>query len=270
MTVGEEEALLGPDEPLDESVEMTDESNTGDDPQETPEPEATPEPEIDFDISKTDPTKLPPEVQKFYKGLQGDYTRKMQGLSQALEGLKTHASRLQLMDRAMTGDENARAELARIVGWERAQAQAHQADEIPDFNNATDLVKFMDQRVAQAVQNAIRQTLESQVAPHLQQVQTMAMEAHQQKQMAEYEATKKDFPDFDNYLPQMVEIRRGNPALTLRQCYQLATYRNPSPPSKIVSKPGARPAAVKDKNDGKLLSFEEAAAAAIKELKRGG
>jgi hypothetical protein len=245
---------------VDDIPAESEEPVEADTPAETPEEPSQETPE-DFDWEKTDPNKLPPEVQKYYKGMQASYTRKMQGLSQALDGLKSHSTRLQLLDRAMAGDPEAQEQLSRFI--QKRPESAPDADRIPDeFADTKQLVSYFDARVQKALQAAMQQ-IGQQFAPIQQQVAY-------REQMAEYEATKAKYPDFDNYIPQMVEIRNQMPGLTLEAAYKLATYKNPVSPQKIVSKPGARPSAVKPRDDGKPMTFEEAAAAAIKHLKKGG
>lgn len=250
------------------SIEAGDvgEQPVSDETAEQSEQQETPE-NIDWD--NTDPNKLPPEVQKYYKGMQASYTRKMQALASALEGLKTQASRLQLLDRAIAGDPEARAQLAGLIQVQQAQAQAQAhdvGDDIPaEFTDTKHLVSFFDNRLKTALAHAFNH-IQGMISQHVSPLQ---QNFYIQQRLAEYNALKTKYPDFDNYVEQMVKIKEQNPGISLEAAYKLATYKPPVPPSKLVSKPGARPSAIRPKDSDRNLTFEEAAEAAIRQLKKG-
>lgn len=227
-------------------------------------------PEVDFDIDSVDPTKLTGEAAKYYKGFQKSYTQKMQGLSQALEGLKSHSTRLQMLDRAIAGDREATAQLAQVIGAEPKQPSKPTQQEIPaEFASTKHLTDFFDQRVSQLVEARIAAAMGQYVQPIQQNMQQQQQMLQNQRNEAEYNLAKKEHPDFDTHLEQMVELRRANPGLSLEQTYRLATYKVPVSPSQLISKPGVRPSGVMHKSSDHNLTFEEAAEAAIKQLKRG-
>jgi hypothetical protein len=257
-----EEVLTGPEGPSDSPVEET--ATTSETPSEPVK--ETPEAEIDFD--NVDPAKLPAEVAKYYKGMQGSYTKKMQGLKQAYEGLQSHTTRLQMLDRAIAGDPGAVAQLSRVLGLQQQNQQQQQPkDEFPEdfqFESPKHLVQYMDQRLGQMMQRYVQQHLQQVQAP-VQQIQ--AQMAYQQK-LAQYENLKQTYPDIDMHIQPMLDLQKQYPGLGLPDLYKLATWKNPSRPEQLVTKPGARPAASKPKsNSNRNMTFDEAAAAALAELK---
>jgi hypothetical protein len=225
-----------------------------------PTPESAPE----QDFENIDPTKLSPELQKIYKGFQGSYTKKMQGMQKTLEGLQAHAERLQLMDRAMAGDPAARQTLAKALQLE-AQKADHPQDDIPaQFTDSKHLVSTIEGRIMKQVAQAIQQNMQSMAGNYLQPIQA---QMQYQQQMAEYESVKKVYPDFDAHIPAMIEVRQQYPGIPLEAAYKLVTYKSPAPRTQVTAKPGVRPSATKPKPSGQNMTFDEAAAAAVEELK---
>jgi len=264
MTVDNEEVLVS-----DEGT--SDELETPEVEQETPEveeSESTTEesaetqeaPEVDFD----NPQNLPPELQKHYKGMQASYTKKMQSLQTAMNGLQSHLTRLELLDKAMAGDPEAVARVSQMLGKPQA-SEPKPTDDIPEvFESTKDLMSYIDNRFGSLVQQAVQNVLGTQVAPIQQHLQ------HQAK-LGEYQAVKSKYPDFDMHVKEMLEIKQTYGELPLEALYKLATYQKPVKANKLTTPPsGPRPSAVKTKtNPDKPLSFREAAQLAIKELQGG-
>ncbi len=260
MSVPQEEVLdpQGTSEPNSETPSQ--------DSEKTPAP-PEPEPEAEIDFEKIDPAKLPPEVAKYYKGMQASYTRRMQGLKTSYENLQSHATRLSMLDKAMAGDKEAAMQLSKIIGLQQHQEKPVGEDELGEdfqFESPKHLVKYMDGRFGKMIEAAITKHL-GQIQAPVQEIQAkMAYEARRN----EYESLKKEYPDIDARIPDMLEIQKQYPGLGIADLYKLATWKNPVKPEQIVSKPGARPAAAKPKASlSKTPSWDEAAAAAIEELK---
>ena len=226
-------------------------------------------PEQDFE--KIDPTKLPPEQQKFYKGMQASFTKKMQTLQSVIEGLDPHKERLSIMDKAIAGDTEARAHLARIAGEQKATTpqKVYEYEDVPEsFESTKDLVKFYDGRINQGFQNMLKYIQEQVLPQHLQPVAQLQQKATQERIQGEIQVLQQKYPDFDSKIDAMVEARKTNPHLGIEEAYKLVSWKPQIPVSKTISKPGARPAAVSDVNANKAMSWEEAFEAAKKSSSR--
>lgn len=206
-----------------------------------------------------DINKLSPELQQVAKGFQADYTRKTQALQTALDGLKSHQTRLELLDRAIAGDPQAREALGSM--FQRSQpAKQEQSEEFPEqFASVSDMVKFLDGRF----QGLVQKQLEGVVQQHLQPVR---QHIDYQRAQAEYSSVKAEFPDIDEHIDEIIKVRNENPGVKLRGAYILATHKKPIPSSAAVSKPGKSASAVKPKNAGSM-SWEESVRAAAEILK---
>ena len=240
-------------------------SETPDTEQETPEAESEVEEEsepieVDFD----NPQNLPPELQRHYKGMQSSYTKKMQALQNAMNGLQSHSTRLELLDKAISGDPEAVARVSQMLGRQQA-SEPKPTEDIPEvFESTKDLMSYIDNRFGSLVQQAVQNMIGQQVAPIQQHLQ------HQAK-LGEYQAVKSKYPDFDMHVKEMLELKQTYGELPLEALYKLATYQKPVKANKLTTPPsGPRPSAVKTKtNSDKPLSFKEAARLAIKELQGG-
>jgi len=237
-------------EVLDKTLEVSPESETPEEViEETPE-ESTKEPAeteqpgqaaFDGDINK-----LPAELQTVAKGFQADYTRKVQALQKAVESFEPHKERLALLDRAISGDPNARKVLGDMFG-EKVAPQAPEPEEIPEsFKTVNDMLGFLEKRLDRRYKDGFEKKLEEfqrsmvdTLSPIMQQTQ------HQTAQAAMNQAKAK-YKDFDEHIPTMVELSKSNPYLNYDQLYKLATYdKRPIPSSKQTLKPGVRPSSAK-------------------------
>ena len=245
-------------------------SETPDTEQETPEAESEEESAEPTDVSETNevdfdnPQNLPPELQRHYKGMQSSYTKKMQALQNAMNGLQSHSTRLELLDKAISGDPEAVARVSQMLGRQQA-SEPKPTEDIPEvFESTKDLMSYIDNRFGSLVQQAVQNMIGQQVAPIQQHLQ------HQAK-LGEYQAVKSKYPDFDMHVKEMLELKQTYGELPLEALYKLATYQKPVKANKLTTPPsGPRPSAVKTKtNSDKPLSFKEAARLAIKELQGG-
>jgi hypothetical protein len=249
------------DQPEEDTTEVESSEETAEGAeQETPEPEPAPEtPEFDGDI-----TKLSPEAQKIAKGFQASYTRKMQALQTAMEGLKSHEGRLKLLDRAIQGDKEARANLASMFGNQTQPANAAEDDMPEQFGSFKEMRDYFDKHYEGKMQQRVENILQQHIAPLVQHIQMQRAEAVINEARAKYK-------DFDSHVGQIIALREQNPGLSLDAAYKLARAdSHPEvPPTARVTKPGKRPAAAVSKGPDKLLSWEEASAQALRELKGG-
>lgn len=226
----------------------------------TPEPE----PEQESDFESVDPTKLPPELQKIYKGFQSSYTKKMQSLTEAVNGLSPHRERLALLDRAINGDMEARSHLARIAGQTAQPQQQQQQEQFPEqFEDTKSLVSYMDQRVNAMLQNTLRQMLPQVLQP----VQQMQQQAALAEVNAEIDRMKTTYPDFERHTDKMIQLKQEMPGLTLEAAYKLASYRAAVAPNKLISKPGVKHSAVTSKEPDGPVSWDQAYKLALKHQK---
>lgn len=206
-----------------------------------------------------DINKLSPELQQVAKGFQADYTRKTQALQTALDGLKSHQARLDLLDRAISGDPTAREALASMF-QRTAPAKQEQDEALPEqFASVSDMVKFLDGRF----QGIIQKHLEGVVQQHLQPVR---QHIDYQRAQAEFDAVKTEFPDLEDHIDAIIKVREENPGIKLRGAYILATHKKAIPASAAVSKPGKSATAVKPKAQGNM-TWEESVRAASEILK---
>ena len=256
----------------------TPESNDGDEAvsEEESSQEVKPEESLkEQDFDSIDPNKLPAEIQKFYKGMQGSFTKKMQALQQAMDSLNPHKERLALVDRALQGDKEAQAVLGRIAG-NGAPAPAPLPDQEPfyrdvpkAFDNTRGLVEYLDKRFGGFLQTYVNQMIpqivQQQVAPAMAPLQQMQEQTARNGVLAEVNRLKTAYPDFETKAAQMIELKKANPGLNMEQAYKLAAFRNPTAPSKIVSRPGVRPASVD--STAKIGSWDDAAKEALRILK---
>lgn len=205
--------------------------------------------------AETDPTKLPPELQKHYKGMQASYTKKMQALTEAVESLSPHRERLALFDKAIAGDPQARQRLAEIAAVNQMQPQQQSVDnEIPEaFETTKDLMQYLDKRFGETLKQTLSQIMPQMMGP----VQEMQQKSQIAAAQAQIDGMRAKFKDFDSHVPAILKIREENPGITLENAYKLATYNRPPSQQQTVAKPGARPKAVSPKSD-KPMSFEEA------------
>lgn len=244
------------DEPETEEVPETDESDA-----ETGEASDGETP----DEVEVDPNKLPPELQKLYKGFQGSYTKKMQALQEAMEALTPHKERLAIMDRAINGDKEAMAHLARLAGkpegepQQKTDAPAYDYEDVPEsFEDTRSLTKFMDNRFNAAMNNFM-QYLNTQVLPqHLKPVSELQEKAQAESVQAQISEMRSKYPDFDGKIKDIIEVRKQNPGIGLEAAYKLTTWTQKVSPQKLVSKPGARPAAMSAKAPKEGISWEDA------------
>lgn len=227
--------------------------------------EETPQTE-DFDFNN--PQNLPPELSKYYKGMQAAFTRKQQAVSEALSKLQPHAERLTLLDRAAQGDPQARAYIASTLGLQMQQPSPEEPVDVDSFETPQDLVKYMQGQQEKAIQQALSQ-FQQQLVPQLQNLQMQQQQqmllAEEKRQQTEYEAAKSKFPDFDNYLQPMIELRRQYPGMSMEEAYKLATYKKPIDANKATSTPKRAGTSTRQPIK-KIESFEDAVAAAEREL----
>jgi len=253
-------------EVLDEgTVESENEGTVESEVTETPKPESTETPEpSEEETPEVDPNKLPPELQKLYKGFQSSYTKKMQALQEAMDALTPHKDRLALIDKAISGDKEAMATLARIAGAQQPPSEAKETKEysyedVPEaFEDTKSLMKFMDSRFNAALNN-FAQYFQSQVLPqHLQPVQQLREESEAKAVQAQIAEMRSKYPDFDSKVKQIIEIRKENPGIGLEAAYKLSTWAPKVSAQKIVAKPGARPGAMTAKEPKGPVSWETA------------
>lgn len=250
---------------LNDEVESV-ETETPEIEQETVEEEApkAESEESETDFESVDPTKLPPELQKIYKGFQSSYTKKMQSLTEAVQGLTPHRERLALLDRAIQGDPEARSHLARIAGQNATKQAEQQQEQYPEqFEDTKSLVNYMDQRVNAMLQNTLRQMLPQVLQP----VQQMQQQAALAEVNAEIERLKTSYPDFERHTDKMIQLKQEMPGLTLEAAYKLASFRAPVAPNKLVSKPGVKHNAVVSKEPQGPVSWDQAYKMALKHAK---
>lgn len=255
------------EEVLDTTTEQPEEDTTEEveSSEETPEvaeeetPEETPEPEFDGDI-----TKLSPEAQKVAKGFQASYTRKMQSLQSAMEGLRSHEGRLKLLDRAIQGDPEARNNLVSMFGQKQHQPAASEDDMPEQFESFKEMRTYFDKHYESKMQQRIDGIIQQHIAPLVQHIQTQRAEAVINEARAKYK-------DFDAHVGKIIELREQNPGLGLDAAYKLARAESHPqiPRTATTTKPGKRPAATVSKSPDRLLSWEEASEQALRELKGG-
>lgn len=225
------------------------------------------------DLDNVDPNKLPPELQKLYKGMQGSYTKKMQALEEALNGFTPHKERLALLDRAIQGDPEARSALARIAGVQQQTEKMPDTEDLykdvpEDFEDTKSLTKFFDNRVQSMFQEFMQSVLPEILQQHLAPVNQISHEARVNKVNAEIERLRGQYKDFDQHIAAMIDLRKKNPTIELEDAYKLVSWRRSTSPEKIVSKPGASPRAVTTPPMKAGTSWEEAAHAARSQIKR--
>jgi len=221
-----------------------------------------------------DPQNLPPELKDYYNGMQASYTKRQQGVTDALRNLEPHAERLQILDRAQKGDFQAQAQIASMLGLNLqapGQPQVQKQDEpvdVDSFETPSQLVAHMEKRQELAIKQALG-AFQQQLVPHIrglqQQQQQQLARIQDEKSEAEYLSVKAKYPDFDNYIDNMIELRKSYPGLGMEKAYQLATYRKPVLKSSGTNRPGKSSSSVRQKSK-KIDSYEEAALAALEEL----
>ena len=256
------------EEEISEDDEAVVEEETAEKPEEEP-------PLKDQDFDSIDPTKLPEEVQKFYKGMQASFTKKMQTLQQSIDSLSPHKDRLSLIDKAIQGDKEAQASLARIAGKQEAEVDPKVADEefykdLPQsFENTKQLAQFFDKRFGSFlktyIHEALPQMITKHIAPAMEPLNEMRQNSLNKALEADIARLKTTYPDFDNHLEKMIELKKTSSGLTLEQAYKLASYRSPVSPKKIVSKPSGNKTVPIVKE---IKNFDDAASEALKIMKK--
>lgn len=204
-----------------------------------------------------DPTKLPPQLQKIYKGMQADYTRKSQELKGIVDSVNSHKERLALLDRAEAGDPEAMAALARFAKQDQKSAEQQKGfdfEQIPEtFKTSKDMISYLDQRFGAALQNYMNQVLQQHIAPLYKTsevVQTNEVKA-------QIDQMRSKYTDFDKHIDAIIEVKKQNPGISLEAAYKVASYQKPVDPRKTTAKPGVRPTAVKPATN-KKMTWEEA------------
>src|SRR3990172_4896285 len=109
VVLTEENGMSPESETPDATEEKTIEADEGKEPLEGDQEPGS----VAFD---GDITKLPPSLQIVAKQFQADYTRKMQTLKEAIQGISSHRDRLALLDNAVAGDPKARKALGDLFG----------------------------------------------------------------------------------------------------------------------------------------------------------
>ena len=219
-------------------------------------------PESKPDALGIDPTKLPAEVLPFYKEMQSAFTKKMQALSETMEGFTPHRERLAMLDKAIAGDPQALENLRRIAGTPAAPAQDAAKDpygDIPEtFETTKDLMQFVDKRAQSIAQSIIDRVMPSVTAP----IQDMQQKAMEQRAIAEIEGLKSKYPDFEKHIPDILRFRQDNGPVPLEACYKAVTWSPKVPASQLTPQPGASPKAISPKSNAKSIdeAFEMAMA----------
>jgi len=116
----------------------------------------------------------------------------------------------------------------------------------------------MDARFNAAMNNFM-QYLNTQVLPqHLQPVAQMQEESQAKAVQAQIAEMRSKYSDFDGKIKDIIEVRKKNPGIGLEEAYKLSTWSQKVSPQKLVSKPGARPAAMTAKPPKEGISWEDA------------
>lgn len=229
--------------------QVTEESSQEETPSEQPEtaPGAKETPTLG------DPNKLPPEVLPYYKEMQASFTKKMQSLQAAVDAVLPHKDTVELFNKAMRGDPDARATIARIAGSpEQKPVQAE--DELPEqFESTKQLMDY----IGKSVQKMIEKSLQGQIAPLQQQSQEIQMERMKAQADMEIESCRKQYPDFDDKIDSILAVRKKYPGLDLEASYKLATFQQKVPVQNTTMKPGTSPSKVAPKRKS-AMTWEEA------------
>lgn len=214
------------------------------------------------ELGKIDPNKLPPELQKLYKGMQADYTRKQQQLAKAIEGLEPHKEKLALIDKALTGDPEAMQKLSRITQSlpnQQQQQQTYDFNKIPEtFESPKHLTDFFDQRMTAAFNNFLGYLNQNVIGKMQQPIAEMQNQVLQEKVAAEIQSARAKYSDFQNKEKEIAKVVQKYPGISLDDAYKLVSFSPKVPAQKIVSKPGVNSRAVTHKPSSESMTWEDA------------
>jgi len=216
--------------------------------------------EDDEDISKkyfTDPKSIEPKIRGAFKKMQGQYTRKMQELSQGIE--KSRAFDQLILD------PDFRAWMEQRKGNRATNKQEiEQDDDNGDDEDAPLTRKALKSEIAKALE-PIRKDREDE-----------KRERYQQQLRQQADIFRKANPDWEIYKHEIIDLMNSHPTLTYKQAYKLAIEEDEDSPEEKdsmdrkrkgnISKPSKTSAKDVEEKKGKM-SIMDAYHAAKKKLK---